>query len=188
MAFITNHFYILKKPFIEEKEVEMVSFPSWTEGFYGTYGIYGSTTSSFYYSNYSNISYGNTYRRTSDNFILGQIYQAASPYILYDKNEGQYTLTQEEVKHFEEVDIGLSPEMKNFMARHYRNGKMSFQITFKYSDVMSVKIYFYGKYFTWVCCVGKKEEINSLMYRAYKELRKCYANKLMTVKAPLFQL
>ena len=111
-------------------------------------------------------------------FTIGRIYQASSSTALYDDTTNRYSLEENEIECFEEVEIGLNDISKKFMEKQINSGKMEFQFNFLCDNSMVVlKIFLNGKYSTWACLMGGIELINEILHNTYTELRKTYIEK-----------
>lgn len=182
MEFIENHFYKLTKEIPKKQSCEK---PTW----FNYYGIYGNVYNS--YGSYTSYDIeGNMNKIISqvqvnpyeacNRFTIDNTYQAASSTSLYDYTCVPFTLDEEEIECFEEVDIGLSEISKKFMEKHINSGKMLFHFRFYNDNMVMFNISLNGKYHTSVSLMGTIDKINEIIHNAYTELRKSYIKKFKT--------
>lgn len=177
MEFIENHFYKLTK---EIPIKPLFQTPNWynSAAYYGYYGssMYGSYTISTYDSNGMVVSTVSPYE-ASKRFTLGRIYQAFSKTVLYDDIGSRCYLDENEIKCFEEVEIGLNEISKKFMEKQINSGKIAFQFNFLADDMVVLKMILNGKHSTCVSLMGVMGQVNEMLHNAYIALRKNYINK-----------
>lgn len=149
-------------------------------GTYGTYGVYQFSNTAL---NYNNLGENNYYDEgyfyvLKRKFTIGNIYQALGKNLILNDEQQTIGLRDDEITCFEEVDIGLTDEMKKFI-----DNEKEINVTFHFNLPNNNTIHIYidrcNRYFNCNSAVDANfENINDMIYKGYQLLRNDYARQI----------